>query len=234
MNLAKWLRGTRRRAASVYGKQTEFRSSQTYWENRYATGGTSGRGSYDELARFKAEVLNAFIAEHEVRSVVEFGCGDGAQLALLEAGDYIGLDVSATVLADCIEKFRDDATKSFYLYDGTAFADRRRRIRADLAVSLDVVYHLVEDDVYDRYMTHLFDSSERFVIVYSSNEDAVAKAPHVRHRRFTDWVESRAPSWRLRQHIPNRYPAADQPAGSGSFADFYVFGADAASSSAAA
>src|SRR5438270_10704846 len=59
-----------------------FDNSSSYWNRRYVAGGTSGAGSYGRLARFKADVLNAFVAESGIASVIEFGCGDGAQLAL--------------------------------------------------------------------------------------------------------------------------------------------------------
>lgn len=54
-----------------------FPGSAAYWEKRYERGGTSGPGSCGRLAQFKAEVVNRFVAEHDVQSVVEFGCGDG-------------------------------------------------------------------------------------------------------------------------------------------------------------
>jgi hypothetical protein len=63
-------------------RHERFASSADYWERRYQKGGTSGAGSYNHLAEFKAEFLNAFVAEHHVASVIEFGSGDGAQLRL--------------------------------------------------------------------------------------------------------------------------------------------------------
>ena len=41
-----------------------FTDSRSYWERRYAKGGDSGPGSYEELASFKATILNDFVAEH--------------------------------------------------------------------------------------------------------------------------------------------------------------------------
>ena len=38
-----------------------FRDSKHYWEDRYASGGNSGSGSYNKLAEFKSEVINAFV-----------------------------------------------------------------------------------------------------------------------------------------------------------------------------
>src|ERR1700689_4886366 len=70
--------------------------SPSYWDSRYAGGGNSGDGSYGNLAKFKASVLNQFVAENRIASVVEFGCGDGNQVSLAEYPRYVGIDVSPT------------------------------------------------------------------------------------------------------------------------------------------
>lgn len=201
-----------------------FPGSRTYWESRYAAGGTSGDGSYGLLAQFKAEVLNSFVAEHQVDTVIEFGCGDGNQLSLAEYPKYIGLDVARDAIKVCSMRFREDASKSFFLYDPECFVDRCGVFAADLAISLDVVYHLVEDSVYSAYMRHLFGAARRYVIVYSSNSDSLrSKSPHVRHRAFSHFVESDLAPWRLVSIVRNRYPY-EESANTGSFADFYIFG----------
>lgn len=198
--------------------RARFPGSRTYWENRYAGGGSSGVGSYGQLAEFKAGVLNEFVAENGVRDVIEFGCGDGNQLRLAEYPRYVGLDVSRTAVAQCKQLFGGDGTKSFFLYDPELFVDNMGLFHLELALSIDVIYHLVEDRVFALHLTHLFDSASRFVIVYSSNEEvpAGAQSPHVKHRRFTDWVERNRPMWRLARKVPNRY-------GDASRAQFFIF-----------
>ena len=62
----------------------EKQSTSDYWEARYAAGGNSGKGSGGVFAEFKAEIVNTFVREHDIASVIDFGCGDGAQLALAE------------------------------------------------------------------------------------------------------------------------------------------------------
>lgn len=196
-----------------------FQDSASYWVTRYDKGGNSGPGSYGKFAQQKADVINGFVREQGIRSVIEFGCGDGNQLQLAAYPRYLGFDISPTAVARCRERFATDPTKSFRLMDEYA-GDT-----AELTLSLDVIFHLIEDDVYDRYMRQLFAAATRYVLIYSSNTDdqAAAQSPHVRHRRFTDWVASRAPEWTLIRHIPNQYPDTGAPA-SGSFADFYIFG----------
>ena len=69
--------------------------SAEYWERRYREreNSGSGSGSYGRLAEFKAEVINSFISENGIRSVLEFGSGDGNQLSLFKIEDYTGFDV---------------------------------------------------------------------------------------------------------------------------------------------
>jgi len=175
--------------------------SRSYWKERYAKGGTSGPGSYGRLAQFKSEVINDFVANNAIECVVEFGCGDGNQLSLYELPRYTGLDVSPDVVAQCCERFADDSSKTFYV-------SAPDRLRADLAMSIDVIFHLTEDEVFERYMRDLFAAATRFVIIYSSNDNHNGwfQPKHVRHRKLTDWVEANEPEWTLQETIKNKYP----------------------------
>jgi SAM-dependent methyltransferase len=201
-------------------RRWNFRGSSCYWEQRYVAGGNSGAGSYGRLAQFKADTLNAFVARAGIRSVIEFGCGDGAQLELAAYPFYVGVDVSLTVLELCSRRFTSDPTKRFYL---------RSKIptdlgRFDLSLSLDVIYHLVEDDVFDSYMRSLFERADRFVVIYSSNKSQVTESPHVRHREFTSWILKNKPQWRQIDFLKNKYPYDPTQPEETSFADFYFFG----------
>ena len=79
--------GNRRRIA-------RFSTSSRYWEERYQIGRDSGTGSRGRLAFFKANVVNDLVREEAIHTGIEFGCGDGQQLSLLEIDRYTGLDVS--------------------------------------------------------------------------------------------------------------------------------------------
>jgi len=206
---------------SIRAAAPKVENSADYWEQRYAAAGSSGTGSYGRLAEFKAEVLNRFVQDNAVRSVIEFGCGDGAQLKLAQYPAYLGLDVSQNSIRRCQTLFAGDATKRFAHYTG--WTDET----ADLTLSLDVIYHLVEDAVFDRYMRNLFAGARRFVIAYASNHDddhAPVSAAHVRHRKFTDWIDrTQGQDWTLTARIANRYPYNPLRKRDTSFADFYVY-----------
>jgi SAM-dependent methyltransferase len=195
-----------------------FKNSSNYWDRRYRSGGTSGVGSYNRLAEFKASFLNRFVDQHQTTSVIEYGCGDGAQLRLALYPSYTGVDVSAKAVERCRLLFAEDKTKRFLRSDAAVSGPK-----AELSLSLDVIYHLVEDPVYDAYMRQLFESAQRFVIVYSSNRDQSRPRGHVRHREFTRWVEQNKPEWHLLSTLKNAYPYDAADPERTSFADFYVF-----------
>jgi SAM-dependent methyltransferase len=195
-----------------------FKTSSDYWERRYSKGGNSGVGSYGRLAEFKADFLNAFVEKNRINSVIEYGCGDGSQLKLARYPNYTGVDVSPKAVEICRALFAMDESKRFFDMDFV-----KQPMVADLALSLDVVYHLVEDSIFESYMQRLFDSSRRFVIVYSTNVDDTAPSQHVRHRCFTTWVEQNRPEWYVISKMANIYPFDPANPGETSSADFYVF-----------
>lgn len=195
--------------------------SRQYWENRYSAGGNSGPGSCGPLAEFKADVLNRFVHERQIHSVIEFGCGDGNQLSQAKYPQYRGLDVSRTAIEICRSRFRNDPTKSFLLYDPNSYSGS---YEAELGLSLDVIYHLTEDWVFDAYMRDLFRSATRYVIIYSDDLEAPAKnSIHIRHRKFASWIGQHCAQWRLQTHIPNRYPPRRVEVGDGSWSDFWIY-----------
>lgn len=202
----------------LHKKLNRVKSSSDYWERRYREGGNSGTGSYNRLADFKASFLNRFVQEHQIASVIEHGCGDGAQLKLATYSSYIGVDVSKTAVEKCRMLFAGDSSKRFLHTDSL-----EPNSIAELSLSLDVIFHLLEDSVFDSYMRRLFESASRFVIVYSSNVDWDRSGSHEHHRQFTRWVERTKPQWRLSSTVKNAYPYDEMNPDQTSVSDFYVF-----------
>ena len=224
------LRGKADAADAVSAKDPARRStsgSADLWERRYAAGGDAGPGSRGRLARFKADIVNDFARQDAVRTVVELGCGDGDQLALMEYGDYVGIDVSPTALSACRERFADRPGWRFLEPEGIGDLSGSFDLALSLDVIgylvLDVIRYLVEDPVYEQHMDRLFTLSDRFVMIYSTNHEAYGTGDHVRHRRFTDWIAANQPDWIQIRHVANRYPFDPTDPDNISDADFFVF-----------
>jgi len=202
----------------------KFKGSASYWEERYQAEGNSGSGSYAHLATFKAEVLNDFVSKNKIDSVLEFGCGDGNQLTMAKYPNYIGLDVSATAIQLCHKQFKNDKSKSFLIYNSLAFFDNHSIIKADVTLSLDVLYHLVELEVFEKYLTDLFKASKKYVIIYASdyNQEKEPIHQHENRRCFTAFVTKQFPDFKLIEVIKNKYPKTENGL-VGSFSDFFIY-----------
>lgn len=198
-------------------------NSAEYWENRYASGGNSGYGSYSHLGEFKADVINMFIKTHNIRDVIDYGVGDGNQLKLLDISNlssFTGLDISPTTVDRLCRDYENISNIKFlctYRLDFTKHC-------ADMVMSCDVIYHLIEDSVYEDYMKNLFSMARKYVIIYAKDED-IRHCRHVRFRKFSDYISRNFPEWTLKSHITNKYPqiilGRDNKTTSPS--DFYIY-----------
>jgi SAM-dependent methyltransferase len=197
----------------IWIRHLRYPGSAAYWEKRYVAGGDSGAGSSGLLAQYKAATVNQFVATHGITSVVEFGCGDGQQLQLAQYPAYLGLDIAPSSIHRCRELFALDPHKQFALYTPETF--QPLEVQRDMALSLEVIFHLTEDRLYQLYMAHLFASARKWVVVFSSNgdDDTGGRFPHVRIRRFLADVP---PGWVLHTQLPN--PHSDR-----SMSEFYFF-----------
>lgn len=193
-----------------------FPGSSRYWEWRYRSGGNSGAGSYGAEAAYKADYINDCIAKFAVQTVIDFGCGDGNQLRELRIPAYTGYDVSAAAVKRCRELFEGDSSKKFHTLD------RYANEVADATLSLDVLYHLVEDEVFDGYVRRLFDASGKIVIIYAidQEEKRMLRGRHVHHRKFTSWIARHYPSFELIEAPVRPGHLASPPDGA---ASFFVF-----------
>ena len=105
------------------------------------------------------------LKNNNVLTVIEFGSGDGNQLMLAKYKNYLGFDISPNAVSKCKQIFQEDTTKTFKL-----LKDYNNE-KADLSLSLDVIFHLVEDEIFEEYMNNLFHASIKYTIIYSSNKE---------------------------------------------------------------
>ena len=195
--------------------------SINYWETRYKTGGNSGAGSYNNLALFKANIINKFIEDNNINILLDYGMGDGNQLKQFKVNKYIGLDISTTAINKCRELYKTDSSKCFYTPNEYYEISNNN---SELVLSCDVLFHLIEDHIYYSYINDLFNFSSKFVIIYAKDQD-YNHTSHVKFRKFTTYIENNYKKWKLIKHIPNQYPqlVIGQNNDTTSPSDFYIF-----------
>lgn len=186
-----------------------------YWEKRYRSGGNSGSGSYGALADFKADVVNEFIKTNSIESTIDFGCGDGNQISLIDCRNYVGLDVSETAVKICKEKFNNDPNKRFFLCNASDYEDLDIG-EADLVLCLDVLYHIIDENDFVKTLDAIFRLSKKYVILYAIlHEPSIRLSQHLKYRDINNYL-NRYPQFELFEIIDQKYPDL-------SLASFIVF-----------
>ena len=195
--------------------------SRDYWEDRYSNGGNSGSGSYGRLAEFKAKIINEFCRDYSIKKIVEWGCGDGNNCAMYDVEEYVGYDVSKTAIDICKKRFPDSG-KQFVWYDGEIV---KTPIEGRLTLSLDVLYHLIEPQIYDNYMHNLFGSSTKYVGIYSYDGSLkTAQSQHVKYREHSNYVKNHFPQFQPFKTILNEYKRTESTdPDTTSYCDFFFY-----------
>ena len=169
-----------------------------YWEKRYKNGGNSGDGSYGDYAIHKALIVNGYIKSHNIKTICELGCGDGNQLYLFNGYEkYYGYDISPHIIESNRKKNNNDKI---------IFVDKINMLPAsvDLALSLDVIYHIIDLDICTQSLCQLFKLSHNFVIIFSSDCENDSASKHIVHRKFTDFVSTNISGFSLLDVIDNQ------------------------------
>ena len=187
-----------------------------YWEDRYKSGRNSGEGSYGESAKYKANVINDYISKLDIKTIGDYGCGDGNQISLLSGFElYYGYDISNFIIDANIVKFADKRNMFFY----KNIIDLPE---CDLNLSLDVLYHICPESEYITYLTNLFNKSKKYVLIYSTNRDEdfelTDENDYAYHRKFKDWVEKNILDFELAEKLDN--PLYNVDAGA---VNFYLY-----------
>lgn len=159
-----------------------------YWDARYLDGKGSGKGSRGRQANRKAAYVNRLVRQRRISSIIDWGCGDGRVCSRLHVGSYTGIEVSPAAL-DLARKAADGPGRRWHVYDGEHAPPVGT---ADLALSLDVIFHLTDDEMYRRYLDLVFGSAP-LVCIHSSNRDEAGRE-HVLHR---EWTRDIPAGWRV-------------------------------------
>lgn len=108
-----------------------------YSVNRWGIG--SGAGSMPQVTAGYREFLQNFIAQHDIKTIADAGCGDWQFSRLMDFSkvQYTGYDVSSIVVEQNTKLYQKDNIK-FILYDG----NWEQIEPADLLICKDVLQHL--------------------------------------------------------------------------------------------
>jgi SAM-dependent methyltransferase len=131
------------------------------WGRDVAGKGTSGTGSTLEITREYRAYLEDFIKTHNVKSVVDAGCGDWTFSGAIDWGgaSYLGVDIASDVIAAVRARYEKPNIR-FQVGDITDDLPA-----ADLLISKDVLQHLSNTLVHNFIENNLRKGKYKWVIL---------------------------------------------------------------------
>lgn len=131
------------------------------WGRDVAGKGTSGTGSTLEITREYRAYVEDFMKKHNVKSVVDAGCGDWSFSSAIDWGDasYLGIDIASDVIA-AVRNKHEKGRVTFLAGDITDELPA-----ADLLISKDVLQHLSNELVQKFIRNNLRKGKYKWVIL---------------------------------------------------------------------
>jgi len=162
---------------------------EIYKSNAWGFG--SGHGSLPSVTKGYRALLETFIRENNVRSVVDYGSGDWQFSKLVEWGDieYTGVDVVPSLTAENTTKYGNQKRKFVTLAPGSnGIPD------ADLLICKDVLQHMPNQAVQE-FVANILPKFKCALITNCIHSTAPAKVVY-------SFSGPKVFSWRQRKFFP--------------------------------
>ena len=136
----------------------EATNNNEYWENRYKTGGKSGKGDLDS---WKWSV----ILQHTTpRDVIDVGCGDLKFWKKQTCTKYTGIDISPTIVK------RNQANKPTWGFLLSRSDTYHTTLKAPIVLCISLLGHILDDNEYLGTLHNLCRYSTKHIFINTWNQ----------------------------------------------------------------
>lgn len=133
----------------------------SYWDQHYGEGGISGEGSIGDYRNWKWQIIKKYTDNSEnLGSVIDVGCGDISFWQGKTCQDYLGIDISKTI----VEKNQAKRPEWTFVCDS---ADVHKDIKADYVFCFDILFHIMDDNMYEKILKNIISYSRNMIFIYT-------------------------------------------------------------------
>jgi len=132
--------------------------TKNYWEDHYSSGGISGQGSIGDCRKWKWDTIFSYV--EKIDKVIDVGCGDLSFWDGETCKSYTGIDISPTIINKNM-KARPDW--NFICSD----ASISHPVHAPVVFCLDILFHILDDQVYLSILENLARYSDEWIFIYT-------------------------------------------------------------------
>lgn len=140
-------------------------TEKRFWDERYRTGLSSGKGSVGDYRKWKWNLIEKYVNIKD-KCILDVGCGDLQFLKRKKFKDYFGIDISPTIIARNKKRHRK---LSFAVLDAT-WHDLVI-FQRDVVLCMDVLFHIMDDERFGILLDNLnkWTGQWLFVVSWSKN-----------------------------------------------------------------
>jgi len=127
-------------------------------------GGGSGGGSSPENTVEYRALLQKFLKDHDIKSVVDYGCGDWSFSRLIDWSgiEYLGIDTVELVILNNINRFQ-----KINIHFSVGFL---YPVAADLLIVKDVFQHWSNESIYDFFEDLEYRHDFKFILITNTSD----------------------------------------------------------------
>lgn len=172
-----------------------------YWNTRYMLGGGSGYKSQKEITGYTSYVWSIIEkTAGKQKDVIDVGCGDLLFWYERDCDKYLGIDISPRI----INKNKKQRPNWSFI---TSSADAPLDIHAETVICMNTLYHIMDDNVYNKIIDNLISWSDKWLMVITWRKLPNLKKDdfYQKYRDFTNYKERIIKSGFvlvLEEHIP--------------------------------
>ena len=130
---------------------------EQYWEQRYSSGGTSGKGSIGDDRAYRWRAIDKYIPY--LRSVLDVGCGDLSFWEERDCKDYTGIDISKTIIE------RNRILRPDWEFICANAATRIEGLTKEVVFCFDIIYHIMDEKTYLNTLKNLCHYSTDYIFI---------------------------------------------------------------------
>ncbi len=153
-----------------------------YWEKRYKAGGHSGKGRKGLERWWKQRQIRKYTNANDV---IDVGCGDLDFWQGKKIKNYIGIDVSESLL----KKNKKKRSQWKFILSG---GEVTHNIFAKDVFCFEMLYHIMDDKSYVEILENLTKYSTRYIFIQTWNENPVKeleiRGHYQKYRDFNKYI----------------------------------------------
>jgi hypothetical protein len=138
-----------------------------YWDERYQSGGTSGKGSVGQLREWKWKVIEEYAGD--VDDVIDVGCGDLSFWDGRTCEKYTGIDISNFI----INKNKIERPLWNFIQSDSSV---KHPIDARIVFCFDHLFHILNEETFNGILNNLNQYSCEWIFIYTWNRNPFASA----------------------------------------------------------